>query len=99
MQWQYVAKSPVPGDNFNLLMCIVIMLLDAVVYALITWYVEAVFPGMLIVRSDLLSLDCFMCLRIFLYLLNILTHIHKNMPGLHSRLAYDNNNNNNKKHL
>ena len=46
MQWPYVASSPMPGDNFNLLMCMVLMLLDALIYGLITWYIEAVFPGM-----------------------------------------------------
>jgi hypothetical protein len=40
-----MAISPVNDDDFNMLHCIAMMLIDAVLYALFTWYIEAVFPG------------------------------------------------------
>ena len=33
------------GDRYNMLGCILMLMLDTVIYLLITWYVEAVFPG------------------------------------------------------
>ena len=45
IQWYNIASSPAPEDEFSVLMCIMMMLFDTVLYAIITWYVEAVFPG------------------------------------------------------
>ncbi|XP_060560202.1 phospholipid-transporting ATPase ABCA1-like [Ruditapes philippinarum] len=45
LQWSNMAISPVNDDDFNMLHCIAMMLIDAVLYALFTWYIEAVFPG------------------------------------------------------
>ncbi|KAK7490495.1 hypothetical protein BaRGS_00018281 [Batillaria attramentaria] len=44
-QWSNIGESPVPSDTFNLESCIWMMLLDAVLYLIVTWYIEAVFPG------------------------------------------------------
>jgi hypothetical protein len=32
-------------DDYSLLNCIYMMFLDAIIYGLLTWYIEAVFPG------------------------------------------------------
>ncbi|XP_064607351.1 phospholipid-transporting ATPase ABCA1-like [Liolophura sinensis] len=45
IQWSNIGSSPVPDDDFSMLKCIVMMLVDAVVYGVLTWYLEAVFPG------------------------------------------------------
>lgn len=45
MQWYNIQMSPIPEDSFSLSHCIVMMMIDTVIYFLITWYVEAVFPG------------------------------------------------------
>ncbi|XP_078319655.1 phospholipid-transporting ATPase ABCA1-like isoform X1 [Crassostrea virginica] len=45
IQWSNIASSPVVDDDFNMLYCILMMLLDAVIYGIFTWYIEAVFPG------------------------------------------------------
>jgi len=44
-QWYNIKSSPIPDDNFNLACCIVMMFADSAIYFVITWYVEAVFPG------------------------------------------------------
>ena len=45
IQWHNIARSPVIGDDFNMAKVILIMLADAIIYWLITCYVEAVKPG------------------------------------------------------
>uniref|UniRef100_A0A8C9SWW6 ATP-binding cassette sub-family A member 2 n=1 Tax=Scleropages formosus TaxID=113540 RepID=A0A8C9SWW6_SCLFO len=37
--------SPVEGDDFNLLLSMVMLIIDASVYGVLTWYIEAVHPG------------------------------------------------------
>lgn len=44
-QFSNMATSAVPEDSYNLMGCIVMMLADSVIYWLIAWYIEAVFPG------------------------------------------------------
>ncbi|GFN96696.1 ATP-binding cassette sub-family a member 1 [Plakobranchus ocellatus] len=44
-KWSNIGSSPVPDDTFSLETCISMMFLDAIIYFLITWYIEAVFPG------------------------------------------------------
>ncbi|KAJ7308105.1 hypothetical protein JRQ81_008613 [Phrynocephalus forsythii] len=46
IQWHTLSQSPVEGDDFNLLLSIVMLVIDAVVYGVLTWYIEAVHPGM-----------------------------------------------------
>ena len=45
-QWYNIGTSPLPEDRYNMVGCICMMLVDTIIYLLITWYVEAVFPGM-----------------------------------------------------
>ncbi len=45
INWDNIAMSPMPSDDFNMLAAIMMLLLDSVIYASIAWYVEAVFPG------------------------------------------------------
>jgi len=44
-QWSNIAVSPVEGDNYSLLVCILMLLADAFLYMLVALYIEAVFPG------------------------------------------------------
>lgn len=44
-QWSNIGESPIPGDKYSLLGCIIMMLVDSMIYFLLTWYIEAVFPG------------------------------------------------------
>lgn len=50
MQWSNIDTSPVPDDQFNMYLCIMMMLSDAAIYGLLTWYIEAVFPGTFVVH-------------------------------------------------
>uniref|UniRef100_A0A8C5HCB1 P-type phospholipid transporter n=1 Tax=Gouania willdenowi TaxID=441366 RepID=A0A8C5HCB1_GOUWI len=45
IQWHNIAKSPEDGERYTFLVSILMMLLDATVYWLLTWYIENVFPG------------------------------------------------------
>lgn len=33
------------GDDFSMMHIIIMMFVDAIIYGLLTWYIEAVFPG------------------------------------------------------
>uniref|UniRef100_F6S4S8 ATP-binding cassette sub-family A member 2 n=1 Tax=Monodelphis domestica TaxID=13616 RepID=F6S4S8_MONDO len=46
IQWHTFSQSPVEGDDFNLLLSMMMLIADAVVYGVLTWYIEAVHPGM-----------------------------------------------------
>ena len=46
LQWSNMGISPVNDDDFNMLHCITMMIIDMFLYGLATWYIEAVFPGM-----------------------------------------------------
>lgn len=45
IQWHTFSQSPVEGDDFNLLLAVTMLMVDAVVYGVLTWYIEAVHPG------------------------------------------------------
>jgi hypothetical protein len=45
MQWYNMALSPVEGDEFSLVQVIVMLLIDCIIYATLTWYIEHVHPG------------------------------------------------------
>lgn len=47
-QWYNIASSPRDGDAFSLLECILMLLLDSIIYLVLTWYIETVFPGLLL---------------------------------------------------
>lgn len=46
LQWSNVNSSPVPDDGFSMLQCMMLMLVDSIIYLILAWYIEAVFPGM-----------------------------------------------------
>ncbi|NXX79042.1 ABCA1 protein, partial [Urocolius indicus] len=45
IQWYNLGASPVPGDPYNFATAMGLLLLDAGLYGLATWYLEGVFPG------------------------------------------------------
>ncbi|KAM3876265.1 phospholipid-transporting ATPase ABCA1 [Diretmus argenteus] len=45
IQWYNLHSSPMEGDSYNFTASIVMLYVDAVIYAVATWYIEAVFPG------------------------------------------------------
>nr|XP_045371217.1 phospholipid-transporting ATPase ABCA1 isoform X6 [Camelus bactrianus] len=45
VQWDNLFESPVEEDGFNLTTSVSMMLFDAFLYGVMTWYIEAVFPG------------------------------------------------------
>lgn len=45
IQWSNLLSSPMQEDSYSLTTSISLMLFDAVLYAIMTWYIEAVFPG------------------------------------------------------
>ncbi|XP_035203975.1 phospholipid-transporting ATPase ABCA7 isoform X2 [Oxyura jamaicensis] len=45
IQWHNLGVSPVPGDPYSFATATGLLLLDAGLYGLATWYIEGVFPG------------------------------------------------------
>ncbi|NWR89634.1 ABCA1 protein, partial [Furnarius figulus] len=45
IQWHNLGASPVPGDPYSFAAAMGLLLLDAGLYGLATWYLEGVFPG------------------------------------------------------
>ncbi|NWY05107.1 ABCA1 protein, partial [Nothoprocta ornata] len=45
IQWHNLGASPVPGDPYNFATAMALLLLDAGLYSLATWYIEGVLPG------------------------------------------------------
>ncbi|PWA16013.1 hypothetical protein CCH79_00019352, partial [Gambusia affinis] len=45
IQWRTISQSPVEGDDFNLSLSMMMLIIDAGVYGVLTWYIEAVHPG------------------------------------------------------
>ncbi|XP_028297042.1 ATP-binding cassette sub-family A member 2-like isoform X2 [Gouania willdenowi] len=46
IQWRTISQSPVEGDDFNLGLSMMMLIVDAAAYGVLTWYIEAVHPGM-----------------------------------------------------
>lgn len=46
IQWYNLHSSPVEGDNYSFTTSIIMLYVDALIYAIAAWYIEAVFPGM-----------------------------------------------------
>jgi ATP-binding cassette subfamily A (ABC1) protein 1 len=46
LQWSNLYTSPVDGDEFNVGGAMFMLIVDAFIYGLLTWYIEAVFPGL-----------------------------------------------------
>ncbi|XP_019618294.1 PREDICTED: ATP-binding cassette sub-family A member 1-like [Branchiostoma belcheri] len=45
IQWDNIWTNPSPQDSFTFGFSLIMMLFDAFLYGLMTWYIEAVFPG------------------------------------------------------
>uniref|UniRef100_A0A8B9K328 P-type phospholipid transporter n=1 Tax=Astyanax mexicanus TaxID=7994 RepID=A0A8B9K328_ASTMX len=45
IQWKNLFSSPMEKDDYSLTTSIIIMYVDAFIYGVMTWYIEAVFPG------------------------------------------------------
>uniref|UniRef100_A0A8C8S7V3 Uncharacterized protein n=1 Tax=Pelusios castaneus TaxID=367368 RepID=A0A8C8S7V3_9SAUR len=45
LQWDNIRTSPLEGDEYSFLFSIEMMLFDALLYGMFTWYLENVFPG------------------------------------------------------
>ncbi|KAM6921905.1 phospholipid-transporting ATPase ABCA1 [Xenentodon cancila] len=45
LQWYNLQSSPVEGDSFSFTTSVMMLYLDAFIYAIAAWYIEAVFPG------------------------------------------------------
>lgn len=45
VQWDNLFESPVEEDGFNLTTAVSMMVFDTFLYGVMTWYIEAVFPG------------------------------------------------------
>ncbi|KAM9425735.1 phospholipid-transporting ATPase ABCA1 [Pholidichthys leucotaenia] len=45
IQWHNIFKSPEEGERYTFILSIAMMLVDAAIYWVLTWYIENVFPG------------------------------------------------------
>ncbi|XP_070693444.1 phospholipid-transporting ATPase ABCA1b [Pempheris klunzingeri] len=45
IQWKNLVSSPLEEDDFSLRTAILLMYVDSFLYGVLTWYLEAVFPG------------------------------------------------------
>lgn len=45
IQWRNIGQSPEEGDRYTFIVSIIMMLFDAFLYWVLTWYIENVFPG------------------------------------------------------
>nr|XP_014349981.1 PREDICTED: ATP-binding cassette sub-family A member 1-like isoform X3 [Latimeria chalumnae] len=45
IQWNNIARTPMEGEHYSLLVSMLLMLFDAFLYWTLTWYIENVFPG------------------------------------------------------
>ncbi|KAG7218150.1 hypothetical protein INR49_009051 [Caranx melampygus] len=45
IQWSNLVSSPLEEDDFSLRTAIIMMYFDSFMYGVLTWYIEAVFPG------------------------------------------------------
>ena len=45
LQWSNIGTAPVESDHLSVLTICYIMAFDALLYFVITWYIEGVFPG------------------------------------------------------
>uniref|UniRef100_A0A668AGT6 P-type phospholipid transporter n=1 Tax=Myripristis murdjan TaxID=586833 RepID=A0A668AGT6_9TELE len=45
IQWKNLVSSPLEEDDFSLTTALIMMYFDSFLYGVLTWYIEAVFPG------------------------------------------------------
>jgi ATP-binding cassette, subfamily A (ABC1), member 1 len=48
IQWSNINQGAKPNDNYTFLNCLIMMLIDTIIYMLLTIYIENVFPGRII---------------------------------------------------
>lgn len=46
VQWTNLFVRPSKGNEYNITTSMILMMVDTFLYAIMTWYIEAVFPGM-----------------------------------------------------
>lgn len=56
LQWDNIQTSPLEGDEFSFLTSICMMGLDTVLYAVLAWYLDNVFPGQCIREESRFSI-------------------------------------------
>ncbi len=45
VQWTNMDRSPVEDDQYSLLLVMQMMVIDTIIYGLLTWYIENIHPG------------------------------------------------------
>lgn len=58
VQWSNISQSPEDGERYTFIVSIIMMVWDSILYWLLTWYIENVFPG--IVALFVLSEDVYL---------------------------------------
>lgn len=48
LQWDNIQTSLLEGDEFSFLISIIMMVLDTILYGILAWYLDNVFPGKLL---------------------------------------------------
>ena len=51
-KWNNAMYSPLPDDTYNIIKIMCVFLLDALIYFILAWYIENVFPGNLNLSID-----------------------------------------------
>lgn len=51
LQWDNIQTSPLEGDEFSFLTSICMMGLDSILYGVLAWYLDNVFPGQCIKKK------------------------------------------------
>lgn len=59
LQWDNIGTSPLEGDEYSFFTSIRMMLLDALLYAVLAWYLDNVFPGQVLALIDKLYKSLF----------------------------------------
>ncbi len=81
IQWHNIAYSPIPDDKYSMLGTILMLIVDSIVYAILTWYIEVVFPG-----KEILSVFCIVwiiCILFdYLFGLSVYTHVYNSIKAL-----------------
>lgn len=57
IQWKNIMLSSQDDDSYTFFISIIMMLVDALLYWLLTWYIENVFPGKHTLTTDSLILN------------------------------------------
>uniref|UniRef100_A0AAQ5X579 ABC transporter domain-containing protein n=1 Tax=Amphiprion ocellaris TaxID=80972 RepID=A0AAQ5X579_AMPOC len=103
IQWHNINKSPEEGERYTFVISIVMMLVDAVIHWLLTWYIENVFPGQYGIPkpwyfpftksywlSYLYSFTCFLCLFLCFYACVCEEYLEKPPPNMKAGVSVRN---------